>query len=169
MKKVSIIMPCYNVPVIGLERMLTSICAQTYKEIEILMINDGSTDETHSRLEKWAKTLRKSGFEAKVFNKSNGGAASAINIGLKNYTGDYICFLDADDILNIDYIETMVTFLNNNPNYGWVRCFAKEVNENDISTIIGHIGLHNVFQEDKLFIEYLLARVNHVVWLLRVC
>jgi len=90
--KISIIVPVYNVePYI--RRCLDSIVGQTYKNLEIIIINDGSTDNSGCICDDYAKKDTR----VKVLHKNNGGLSSALNNGLNNISGDYIGFVDSDD------------------------------------------------------------------------
>lgn len=100
---VSIIIPIYNVEKY-LEKCIKSIINQTYRNLEIILINDGSTDESAKICEEYKKLDNRIEF----INKKNGGAASAKNEGLKMATGDYITFVDSDDFIEPDMIEYMV-------------------------------------------------------------
>ena len=93
-KKVSVIVPVYNS--IGcLERCVRSLCAQTYTNLEILLIDDGSTDGTGELCERLAADER-----ILVRHKENGGASSARNLGLSLASGEYIGFVDSDDYVD---------------------------------------------------------------------
>ena len=90
--KFSIIIPAYNVADY-LENCVESILKQTYDNYEIIIVDDGSTDETG----KVADELLKQSKQINVVHQSNGGASKARNTGMKRATGDYILFLDGDD------------------------------------------------------------------------
>lgn len=100
---VSIIIPCYNCEK-TVERCVNSILKNTYKEYEIICINDGSKDGTLKKL----KVLNKKSDKVKIVDKKNGGAASARNAGLKEATGKYIMLIDSDDYIGKDYIKSYV-------------------------------------------------------------
>lgn len=108
-KKVSIIIPIYNTEKY-LNECIDSVLKQTYKNLEILLINDGSTDNSLSICEKYSESDKR----IKVYNKKNGGLSDARNYGIEKAIGDYIFFLDSDDIIQIDTIEIMCNYLNNN-------------------------------------------------------
>ena len=91
--KISVIIPVYNVEKY-LAECLDSVINQTLKEIEILCINDGSTDGSAEILEQYAKKDER----IKVFNQENLGAGSARNVGIKQAQGDFLAFLDSDDV-----------------------------------------------------------------------
>lgn len=162
MKKVSMIIPCYNVSRYVLDRMLGSVLKQIYKKLEVIMVNDGSTDETLSRLNEWKEIFIQHGYDTKVFTKSNGGSASAINVGLNHFSGEYICFPDADDELNPSYVLTMVEYLEGNPHCNVVRCDAYIINENDKEN--GSKLWSEDFSQHGFFNSILIKDVNNVVW-----
>lgn len=110
MARVSIIIPVYNAEKY-LEKCITSIANQTMKDIEILVINDGSTDNSLNILDELS--LRYNG-KLKIYDKENGGAGSARNIGLKNANGEFIKFVDADDYLEVNILEKMYTIAKDN-------------------------------------------------------
>jgi glycosyltransferase involved in cell wall biosynthesis len=93
---VSIIVPTCNHAHL-VERTLDSVFAQTYRPIELIVVNDGSTDETTAVLESWATHHRGEGFEVRLILQINQGAQVARNRGLIECTGEYIQFLDSDD------------------------------------------------------------------------
>ena len=102
---ISIIVPVYNTEAY-LDRCLESIVYQTYTNIEIICIDDGSTDDSGIILEKWkTKDPR-----IKVFHKNNGGVASARNLGLKKSEGEYIGWVDSDDTITSDYFEHLISY-----------------------------------------------------------
>lgn len=94
MAHISIIIPAYNCET-TIERCLDSILGQDFKDFEILLVDDGSTDNTPTICDSFAKNDAR----VKVFHKKNGGVSSARNIGLKNAEGDFITFVDSDDEL----------------------------------------------------------------------
>lgn len=102
--KVSIIVPVYNVAEF-LDQCIGSILCQTYSNIEVLVLNDGSTDDSLAICRKWeTKDPR-----IKVFDNENRGVSYTRNLGLDNCTGKYVAFVDADDIVAQDYIEALVS------------------------------------------------------------
>lgn len=105
--KVSIIVPFYNTQIAYYQKCLESICCQTYKNLEIIIVDDGSQNE----FAKIIDDLSKQDTRIKVFHKSNGGVSSARNLGIKEATGDYIAFVDSDDWVEPIFIETLVSCL----------------------------------------------------------
>lgn len=102
MVKVSIIMPIYNGED-NLENSLNSIKAQTFEDFELLCVNDGSTDSTLDILEEFSKNDSR----IRIISQKNGGPGSARNNGLKNCTGEYVYFMDSDDRIVPDFLETL--------------------------------------------------------------
>ena len=100
---VSIILPVYNTAPY-LNRCMDSIISQTYEKLEIICVDDGSTDGSERILEEYAKK----DLRIKVIHKKNGGESSARNVGLKMMTGQYIGFLDCDDWVEADMYEKLV-------------------------------------------------------------
>ena len=96
---VSIIVPIYNVSE-WLPRCLDSIKAQSYDNLEILLVNDGSTDDSKAICEKYAKADKR----FVLINKKNGGVSSARNAGVNAATGSLITFIDPDDYVTDDYV-----------------------------------------------------------------
>jgi glycosyltransferase involved in cell wall biosynthesis len=102
-RKVSIIIPVYNCENY-ISRCLDSILKQTYKNIEVIVVNDGSTDNTQKILDEYAKKHK----EIKVYKQKNSGVSVARNNGIKKSTGYYMQFTDSDDYLEENMIESMV-------------------------------------------------------------
>ncbi len=107
--KVSIIVPIYNVE-LYLEECVRSLMNQTYRNLEILLIDDGSTDESGNIADRFAATDDR----IQVFHKENGGLSSARNVGLQHASGDYFAFVDSDDYTAGDYIEKLLGCLVEN-------------------------------------------------------
>ncbi len=99
---VSVIVPVYNVEKY-ITKCVDSILNQTYNNIEILLIDDGSLDNSPKICDEFAKKDRR----IKVFHTKNGGVSKARNIGLANAQGEYILFVDSDDWLELNMIEIM--------------------------------------------------------------
>lgn len=109
--KVSVIIPIYNVQPY-LRRCVESVLLQTWREVEIILVDDGSTDGSASVCDNMASEDDR----IKVIHKVNGGLSDARNAGLRSATGDHVAFLDADDVwLQKDGLEQMVSKLESNP------------------------------------------------------
>ena len=101
MVKFSIIIPIYNGEKF-IDRCLQSISAQTYKDFEVVLIDDGSQDTSLEKCSRWAAQDTR----IKVFPKANGGVSSARNLGLSKAINEWVCFVDVDDELCPDYLES---------------------------------------------------------------
>ena len=155
-KKVSIITPCFNGEKF-LDRYFKSILNQTYYNIELIFINDGSTDKTEFIFRKYEKMLNERGIDTIYIFQENSGQAVALNKGLKKFTGDYIIWPDSDDFLTNDSILKKVEFLERNKDYGMVRTNVNIVNEDNINKIIGTVADNNKNKyKEKLFLDYIL-------------
>lgn len=128
---VSIITPCYNGAKV-MHRLLDSILAQTYKNIEFILVNDGSTDESEAIWYSYVDKFDKAGIKHIYIYQKNQGLGAAINSGLKIFTGDYLCWPDIDDYLEPTSIEKRLIFLESHPDYGSVSSDANIFNENDL-------------------------------------
>ena len=105
---VSIIVPAYNVDKY-IEKCLSSILDQTYINIEVIVVDDGSTDQTGKLLD----SLSQHDSRVQVIHKRNSGVSAARNSGIEISTGDYLVFVDADDYIAKDYIEYMLSLIEN--------------------------------------------------------
>ncbi|WP_458457662.1 glycosyltransferase family 2 protein, partial [Pseudobutyrivibrio sp.] len=115
---VSVVLPIYNVEKY-LDRCMESVVNQTYRNIEILMVDDGATDSCPDICEKWAKKDER----VKVIHKKNAGLGMARNTGIENASGEYIVFFDSDDYIELDTIE---------------KCYKKAVEDNAELVLFGH-------------------------------
>ncbi len=122
-KKISVIVPVYNT-LNYLKRCVDSICAQTYENLEIILVDDGSDDGAGELCDK----LAGQDFRIRVYHKENGGASSARNLGLRNAVGDYIGFVDSDDYIDADMYRLMIELAAKN-DYRVVQISRDELNE----------------------------------------
>lgn len=125
---ISIIVPVYNTEKY-LNKCIGSLINQTYENIEILLINDGSTDNSKQICEEYAKNKS----NVYLYTKQNGGLSDARNFGIKKANGSYIMFIDSDDFI----AENMVQALYNDLKY----------NNADISSV----GMFKFYDNDKVF------------------
>ena len=99
--KVSVIIPVYNVEKY-IEQCIKSVVNQTLKEIEIIIVNDGTKDNSIKKIEKYLSDPR-----IVLINKENGGLSSARNAGMKVAKGEYISFIDSDDFIELTMLEDL--------------------------------------------------------------
>lgn len=110
MPKISVIVPVYNTEKY-LSKCLESLINQTYKDFEIIVINDGSTDNSDKIIDEYIKIY---GEKIKCINKPNGGLSSARNYGIDNATGDYILFVDSDDYIDEKLLKNLLSYMEKN-------------------------------------------------------
>lgn len=108
-KKVSVIVPVYNVEKY-LDKCIKSIINQSYKDIEIILVDDGSTDSSPKICDDYAKNDKR----IKVIHKENGGLSSARNAGIEIASGDLLSFIDSDDSIEPDLYEKVFSYYNDN-------------------------------------------------------
>ena len=101
--KVSIVVPVYGVEKY-IDECVQSLLNQSYENLEIILIDDGGKDRSPQICDEYAARDKR----VKVIHKPNGGAASARNAGLDAATGDYICFVDGDDVVHSDYVNHLL-------------------------------------------------------------
>ncbi len=104
---ISIIVPVYNSEQ-SLRQCIESILMQSLASFELLLIDDGSKDKSGRICEEYAKKDKR----IRVFHKENGGVSSARNIGLKQMNGEYVCFIDSDDIIEQEYLNIISNYSN---------------------------------------------------------
>lgn len=114
---ISIIIPIYKVEEF-LDKCVSSIVNQTYKNLEIILVDDGSPDNCPAMCDRWAEKDAR----IKVIHKENGGLSSARNAGIKAAKGDYIGFIDSDDWAEKDMYERLLMAFHNHPNIGVTGC-----------------------------------------------
>ena len=106
---ISIVIPLYNVEKY-INQCLHSVINQTYKDLEIILVDDGSPDQSGAIADKWAEKDDR----IKVIHQENGGLSNARNTGLDNCHGEYIMFIDSDDIVSVDICQCLLNLLNQN-------------------------------------------------------
>lgn len=117
---VSIITPCFNGESY-LDRYFSSILQQTYSPLELIFVNDGSSDRTEEIAESYRPRLEEKGIRFQYLSQENAGQAAALNRGLKLFTGEYLTWPDADDEMTPDCIEKKVAYLQAHPEVQMVR------------------------------------------------
>lgn len=129
-KLVSIISPCYNGESY-INRFLDSLLAQTYDKIELILINDGSTDNTEAIIKSYEVKFSSRGYLFKYIYQDNAGQSEAINKALPIFQGEYMTWVDSDDFLPPDAIKVKVAYLENHLNVGIVVSRVQVVSENN--------------------------------------
>jgi glycosyltransferase involved in cell wall biosynthesis len=158
-KLVSIITPCYNMgSYIG--RFLDSVLAQTYSPLELIIVNDVSTDNSEEIIKSYFPQLAEKNIRFQyILKENNEGLGAAINSGLSVFNGDFLIWPDSDDFMSPTLIEKMVAFLDKNQDYGLVRtnvnCFKEK---NDVLNWVGtrvSLNCEERFKEDLFDITIL--------------
>lgn len=160
---VSIIVPCYNMGS-KIHRLLDSILNQTYQHLQVIIVNDGSTDNSAGVINSYKLRFQQQGIEVEYIYQENRGLGGAVNTGLKYIKGDYFCWPDADDWLSPDSIEKKMTFLETHQDYGFVRSDASVYLESDLANPIGRISRNSPdrFKEVNLMEDYILE--NNIIF-----
>ena len=107
--RISIVVPIYKVEQY-LDKCVNSLINQTYKEIEIILVDDGSPDRCPEMCDKYAQEDTR----IKVIHKVNGGLSDARNYGLKESLGDYVLFVDSDDYIDVETCEKFISIIEDN-------------------------------------------------------
>ena len=123
MELISVIVPIYKVEDC-LDRCIRSVAEQTYSNLEIILVDDGSPDRCGAMCDAWAKKDRR----IKVVHKENGGLSDARNAGLKIATGSLVSFIDSDDWIEPDFLEALLVAMENK-NAQIAECAVKLVDE----------------------------------------
>lgn len=131
--KFSVIVPVYNVEKY-LKKCLDSLVNQTFKSFEIVIVNDGSTDNSQSIIDKYKEKYPNI---IKSYQKANGGLSDARNYGVEKSTGDFIIFVDSDDYINISLLEELDSIIKSNKNTDVIGYSLAAVDENN--NIVGTI------------------------------
>jgi len=157
MQKVSVIIPAYNKSELTL-RAIESVLNQTYDNIEIIVVDDGSSDNTKEELKSFGNKIR-------YIFKENAGACSARNVGIKQATGEYIALLDCDDIYYPEKLAKSVEYLETNPDYGFVSTNAYLIDANDkvVSVFSNSHRKRNGFIASKLIFINLVCNSTVIV------
>ena len=118
--KVSVVTPVFNGET-HLSPMLDSVLGQTYPYVEMILVDDGSTDATIRLAESYREKFAAKGYEYRIVQAEHKNASAAINQGLLSVTGEYLVWPDSDDKLEPESIERRVRFLQEYPRYQCVR------------------------------------------------
>lgn len=117
---VSVIIPCFNGERF-IDQSLESVLVQDYATIELIVVDDESTDNSSERIQQWQELFAQKGHTLKYVWQKNRGPGGAIDTGLKYVTGEYLTLLDADDVFLPGAIRKKAEFLDSHPDYAGVR------------------------------------------------
>jgi len=158
MEKVSVIIPCFNQGKY-IEQSVNSVLKQSYKNIEIILVNDGSTDELTinkiNEIEKWDRRI-------KIIHSENKGLANARNIGISFSTGEYILPLDADDYISETYIEEAIKIFKTQQETKLVYAKAKFFGERDEEWILPEYSYHRLLYENMIYCSAIYKKSDYL-------
>lgn len=143
----SIIIPLYNKEKYLFET-LSSVELQTYKDFEVIIVDDSSTDNSFNIAKTFEKDKR-----FKVYTKLNGGVSDARNFGIEKAVGQYICFLDADDIWDSSYLQEVYRLIKKYPDYD-VFCLGYSSFNNVIKDAYVKYNLRKYIKTDDAVIDF---------------
>ena len=140
--KVSVVIPAYNVEKY-IEETIDSVIAQSYKNWEIVIVNDGSKDNTESKILPYLEK----GYDISYYAIPNGGVSNARNFGIERTKGDCIAFLDADDTFEVENLEKKVAVLEQDQSIDWVYSDMFNADEHMNKSGLAETGTdQNVFE-----------------------
>lgn len=154
---VSIISPCFNGEKY-VSRFLDSVLMQLYTNIELILVDDGSIDKTKDIVLSYQKSFTNKGYTLIYIYQDNGGQASAINKGLKIFKGDYLMWVDSDDILLPNNVKKKVEFLEEHPEFGFILCRAEVVDETALDIPLYTMGRIRPQGDDTLFADLIFEK-----------
>ena len=153
---VSVILPCYNASK-TLQATLNAIHKQSYENFELIAVDDGSQDDTLEILKSWANLDSR----IVVRHQENRGVSSARNLALKSARGEYICFVDADDVVEPDYIESLVRIMLSSKSCGLAMCgFTSDMKLHSIR----NFGLTSISNIDFVLRTFGYRTLNPQIW-----
>ena len=156
-KLVSIIIPCYN-SALYIEETVESVKNQTYPNIEVIIINDGSTDNTSEIL----KIIRDKNQDFQIIEQENQGLSSTRQTGFSYSRGEYLLFLDSDDKIHSTYVEKAVAVLDGNPQVGIVTCRAMLFEKYNMEWILKPFVIHDFLLENSIFATSFVRRDDYI-------
>lgn len=124
--KLSVVVPVYNTEVY-LPRCVESILSQTYSNIEVILVDDGSTDKSPEICDRFSQEDRR----VRVIHKPNGGVSSARNVGIETASGDYVAFVDSDDFIDVNMYEKLFCALFDQKEIAICDCMLHYADKNE--------------------------------------
>lgn len=143
--KISIIVPVYKIESAYLKKCIESLITQSFHNLEIILVDDGSPDDDPAICDQYAERDRR----ITVIHKKNGGIASARNAALKRCTGEYVCFVDGDDHLAPDIIQKIMDKIKDDVDMVWFDTTANRENTSEYwknGEVEGTIGFQQTLQ-----------------------
>ena len=157
---ISVIVPVYNVERY-LKRCIESIINQTYKDLEIILVDDGSTDSSGNICDKYKKIDKR----INVIHKENGGLSDARNEGLKVVTGTYIAFVDSDDYVDEQFLEKLYLAVKENNSDISICKYKKTIKLDERNTEEIQTNKYSIYNTEEALKELLLfKKIENYVW-----
>lgn len=125
---VTVVVPVYNIEAEYLKRSINSILNQTYRDFELIIVDDGSTDGSAELVDEYATKDSR----VKVFHKENGGSSSARNLAIAEAGGEYLSFVDSDDYIEPDFLEKLVAPIEKAKKMGEAAPKIVQIGRNEI-------------------------------------
>ena len=145
MKKISVVIPVYNVEKY-LDRCVASLINQPYKNLEIILVDDGSPDNCPAMCDEWAKKDSR----IKAVHKINGGVSSARNVGIDVSTGDYITFVDSDDYVNDAFSQVIEEVISNDMQIAFVPLEKLDCSK---EIVLNDSNFHQILKDNSIAIS----------------
>lgn len=157
---ISVIVPVYKVEE-WLDQCISSIINQTYRDVEIILVDDGSPDRCPQMCDEWAKKDKR----IRVIHKENGGLSDARNAGLDICTGEWITFVDSDDWLHHQALEKMIDLVQSE-HAKLVMASYQQVGENELvdEVDISNVSYDIIGYEDAVMMLYQKGKAQVVSW-----
>lgn len=157
---ISIIIPVYNVQAY-LDECVCSVVEQSYRDLEIILVDDGSTDNSGRMCDGWAEKDRR----IRVVHKPNGGLSSARNAGLDAAKGDYIAFVDSDDFVDKTMFSSLLKAFDEKMDVGVVCCGISQFKDEDYLDTNPFLKLYNrkftLLEYWRLILKH---KIDNAVW-----
>ena len=153
---VTVMTPCYNGEKY-VSTLIESLLKQTYNHIELVFVDDGSTDNTEAVVKQYDEKIKDKGMILKYLKQKNAGQAAAVNYGLEYVEGEYLIQADSDDYFEDDALENMVQFLDTHKEYGAVRGNVAYRKDNEQKEVI-EIRKSKEPQNTDLFMNYIIEK-----------
>ncbi len=159
-KLISIIVPIYKVEMY-LDECIQSLINQTYKNLEIILVDDGSPDNCPQMCDEWSQKDQR----IKVIHKTNGGLSSARNAGIEQAQGDFIGFVDSDDFIDSRMYEYLINGFSDE-SIGITSCLILQYNNNKIKPFENkwHITTERIISYKDFAEQTILTKINFTVW-----
>ncbi len=155
---VSMIVPCYNSEAF-IDRCIDSILSQTFRDIELIMVNDGSTDQTHERIEARRQEIEAAVTSFLYIREPNQGVGAACSNAFSLATGEFLILLDSDDFMLPESIRMQVDYLKTHPEYALVRTNGYYVSEDNVNVCDSLLEVNEQMKmKEDIFEDLMLGR-----------